>query len=76
MRDILMIAYGKIKDGSGKIHPHNECYVCDFSEDNISKKRARRLNKKEIIRQLNDIEFESIPFEFVVVNDGSDKSWS
>ena len=59
----ILIPYGKIKGGSGKIHPHNECYVCDFSEDNINKKRARGLGKKGIIKQLNDMEFENIPSE-------------
>ena len=62
-----MIPYGKIKAGSGKIHPHNECYICDFSENNINKKKARQLNKKEIFDQLIDREFENIPIEFIDV---------
>ena len=40
-----MIAYGKTKRGSSKIHPHNECEVC--SENGISPKRERQNAKKE-----------------------------
>jgi hypothetical protein len=49
-----MIAYGKRKHGSSKIHPHNECDIC--SECKISKKRDRQNAKKEIVVEIEHIE--------------------
>jgi hypothetical protein len=43
-----MIPYGKFKGGSGKIHSHNKCDVCSFSDENVNPKRERQQAKKEI----------------------------
>ena len=45
-----MVAYGKYKRGSGKIHPHNECSVC--GENNVIKKRDRMKIKRELNRMV------------------------
>jgi hypothetical protein len=47
-----MIAYGKRKRGSGKIHPHNECQVC--SEMKIIKKHERQKTKNLIREKENE----------------------
>ena len=41
-----MIQYGKVKRGSGKPHPHNECRVC--SEIKVSKKRERQKARESL----------------------------
>jgi len=48
-----MIAYGKRKTTSGKIHPHNECSIC--AEKNICKKTERRKAKEDIKKELETI---------------------
>ncbi len=48
-----MIAYGKRKTGSGKIHPHNECGIC--GESKIVKNREKAEERKEIAAALNDL---------------------
>ena len=45
-----MIAYGKCKRGSGKIHPHNECSIC--AENNVIKKRDRMKINRELNRMV------------------------
>ena len=46
------VPYGMFKRGSGKLHPHNECAICD--EKNISKKKARRKAKEEMKETLKE----------------------
>jgi hypothetical protein len=49
-----MIPYGKIKRGSSKLHPHNECGIC--SEQSINKKRARQRLAKQIKEELECVD--------------------
>lgn len=51
-----MIAYGRKKRGSAKIHPHNECGLC--SESAIQKNTARKYNQRDLLTEALS-EFES-----------------
>ena len=41
-----MQPYGRCKRGSGKLHSHSKCAVCN--ENSFNKSKARQLQQKEI----------------------------
>lgn len=55
-----MLAYGKKKRGSAKLHPHNECAIC--SEIAIQKNTARKYSWRALLTEaLWEFESGTIP---------------
>ena len=47
-----MIAYGLTKNGSSKLHPHNECSICNAEIGKREGKKKARMKKREFIYKL------------------------